>query len=143
MDMTFPRSKPIGIHVCVLKESQPSSNFLTPPTRWPLLFTHSTEIFKIAQKTGETPNINNVSKCSVLSETTIWQVDELPERTFDFKQHCPSDDAVFCNSLINSIVDLIQKYKVVYFINLPFHYFGIFERINHVFHERFGDLGHQ
>lgn len=90
--------------------------------------------YKIAMETNKTLDICNITKYSTLEHYTIWEVDFIPERIVDLSKTKLHDPTVW----IDSVVDLIYKYKIVYFINLVFEYFDIFERINNEFTTRFG-----
>nr|DBA13086.1 TPA: gp94-like protein [Oryctes rhinoceros nudivirus] len=124
------------LHICVLKESSPTTNFLTPPSSWPILYSHSTTTYKIAT-VGYRPDIPNVSEYSVLTGFTVWEVDYIPERIINFETHNIYSDQ-FWTITIASIIELIRKYKIVYFENFPFEYFGIFEKINNEYRKKLG-----
>lgn len=129
------------IHVCVLREPTISSNFLTPPSTWPLVFSHSTSTYKITTRLDGKPSIFNISKYSQQSDYTIWEADYIPERIVDLDATFspgnnisdPASKSQFFANAINSIVGLILKYKIVYFINFPFEYYSLLEQINNEF----------
>lgn len=136
MEMAEPIFDRGDIHICVLLEQGRSSNFLTPLSSWPLLFTHANKTFTIAINRPNIPNIRNISKYIQTDEIVLWQVDNIPERTVDFDKLRGGD---FMNEL-PSIVNLILEYKVVYFIHFPFEYFEIFERLNYEFNKIYGGI---
>lgn len=123
------------LHLCVLREKTPTTNFLTPPSTWPLLFTHSTGKYKITTHRNIKPDICNISNYSQLGEYIVWEIDDIEDRTVDFAKH-DIYSTQFWISTINSIIELIRKYKIVYFVNFPFDYFGIFEKLNNEFSKK-------
>lgn len=78
------------------------------------------------------PNIPNISIYSELGDFTVWSVDDIEDRTVDFSIYNVADDE-FWKTTINSIINLILKYKIVYFVNCPFEYFEIFNQLNNEF----------
>lgn len=85
--------------------------------------------------TDELPQICNISKYSEDRTFTIWEVNDVPERKFDFKSLTTNQNYNLITH-ITKIIDLILKYKIVYFVNLPLDYFELFEIVNNEFHER-------
>lgn len=75
------------------------------------------------------PNIPGIIyQHSVLNAYSVWEVPIADYRLFDFNKYNLSTEKLF-NSVIDSIVILINTYKIVYFINLPFNYVNIFKYV--------------
>lgn len=148
MQMAQPTNGREGPHVCVLVEAKPSSAFPVTISTYPLIVTHSSTLRESSLTGGETRytiqpfqlttfnknnidrrlNIKNISIYSQLKNFTIWQVPATKERIVDFKLLKPNTPNDYTAS-IDSIVELILKYKIVYFINLPCNYFEIIQDV--------------
>lgn len=101
----------------------------------------------------EYPNIINIRLYSKLLKYSIWEIPKTDERTVDLKYFQPNTNKKYSDNrfektqihtnnncqfhTIDSIVTLLLRYKVLYFINLPsLDYYTIFKDINHEFRTR-------
>lgn len=119
-----------GTHCCVLLEKYESNAYpLDLPNSYPLMFVHATRPIRIAVPTRDNvrPPYGSTMIERIGDRYTIWEILIKPERLVDFHDIAKMDG----ETLVNKIVSLIIKYKVVYFSNLPINYYSVFKNVSH------------
>lgn len=142
----------VFIHVCVIMPDLLVSVEMAPPTTYPLLFVGGDEHFYVATSANTRPAMDNVELISTNGVHSTWHVVPANERTirlgeifnhlFDTTEdvYLIMTDTNFKNA-IDSIVDKILKYKVVYLTDLSFNPYAILSALNNEFHKKFGKRG--
>ena len=150
VDMTSPTNVPgIGINVVVIIDRHNTSQLFSynfPDSTYPLVFAKSTgQPFRFVvaatgndslnlehnDKTTNCSSVNSVEREPILNAIIVertkqrvtWEVPIESKRTIDWSVEKDQ------KKIINRATHLLFKYKVVYFVNIPFKYKQIFRDV--------------
>lgn len=119
------------IHTCVLLEEQATYNFPFLLPTYPLMFVHATEAIKLSTARTDHLHIIDAIKYSSEENYTIWEIPITKERLVDLSElNDITESPELYDNCISNIVNVIKKYKIVYFKNLPFNYPIIFKNVH-------------
>lgn len=137
--------------VCVIHEDIPSYNFFTILNNMgPVFFTRTTTTFKFALPVTEAcPKICYTTKYSESKDFVIWEADFIEDRIINCSklQSCKNcehkDYTSWLEQDVHFILNLIYKYKIVYFKNLNFNYLELFNKIKYEYTKKLGFISSQ
>lgn len=121
----------LDVHACVILEDERDACIYERGDvsfAYPLMFVRATEDFQYATSNADSrydeARVIGAERYLVSRDYTIWRVPRVAERMYDVSRLDRRD-----SRSLDEIVDLIIKYNIVYFLNIPSDYKSLFHDV--------------